>query len=108
MNHVSKAGLTIALCLFAAATPRLTDAMARSAGTGAPPVGLEASVRFAVTQRDGMSLSDAVESVRRRGNVQRVISADTRISGGREVHYVKVLTRDGKVRTHKFPGRKRN
>lgn len=59
------------------------------------------------TQSNGMSLSQAVDSVRRQGNVDRVISANTRVSGGREVHYIKVLTKDGKVRTHKVNGRKR-
>lgn len=67
----------------------------------------EIDAGHATTQGGGMSLSEAVDSVRRRGNVERVISADTRISGGREVHHIKVLTKDGKVRTHKVNGRKR-
>ena len=59
------------------------------------------------TQRNCASLSQAVEQVRRRGNVERVISAETRVSGGREVHHIKVLTKDGKVRTHTVNGCKR-
>ena len=58
-----------------------------------------------IVQNDGMTLSEAVESVRRSTN-GRIVSAETRTSGGREVHYVKVLTKDGKVKTHKIPGRK--
>jgi hypothetical protein len=57
-------------------------------------------------QGGGMSLSDAIESVRRRGNVERIISAETKVSGGRETHHIKVLTKDGKVQTHKVAGRK--
>ncbi len=59
-------------------------------------------------QRDGMSLSEAVESVRRRGDVERVISAETRVSNGREVHHIRVMTRDGKVKTYKVNGRQSN
>jgi len=58
------------------------------------------------TQGGGMSLSDAIESVRRRGNVEQIISAETRISGGRETHHIKVLTKDGKVKTYTVQGRK--
>lgn len=55
-------------------------------------------------QRGCMSLSEAVESVRQRGNVDRVISAETTVSNGREIHVIKVLTTDGKVRTHRVQG----
>jgi uncharacterized membrane protein YkoI len=58
-----------------------------------------------VTQSDGMSLSEAIESVRSRTG-GRVVSAETKVSNGREVHYIKVLTEDGKVRTHKVNGRR--
>lgn len=64
-----------------------------------PPLG--------TTQSNCTSLSQAVEQVRRRGNVERVISAQTRVSGGREVHHIKVLTKDGKVRTHTVNGCRR-
>ncbi len=53
-----------------------------------------------------MTLAQAIESVRRRTD-GRVVSAETRIEGGREVHYIKVLTKDGKVKTHKVNGRSR-
>ena len=57
-------------------------------------------------QNDGMSLSEAVESVRRQTD-GRIISAETKNQNGREVHYIKVLTKDGKVKTHRIQGRKR-
>lgn len=55
---------------------------------------------LSITQRGCMSLSQAVDSVRRGGNVERVISAETR----GKVHHIKVLTKDGKVKTHRIPG----
>ena len=55
----------------------------------------------------GKTLSEAIDQVRRQTN-GRILSAETRISGNREVHYVKVLTQDGKVRTVKVPGRRLN
>ncbi len=67
--------------------------------------GSESGQAFRIVQDGGMTLSEAVESVRR-STGGRIVSADTRISGGREVHYIKVLTKDGKVKTHKIPGRK--
>ncbi len=66
------------------------------------------SPRLHATQGGGMSLSDAIDSVRRGGNVKQVIDAHTEVSGGREVHVIKVLTKDGKVRTHRVQGRKVN
>jgi len=58
------------------------------------------------TQQNGTSLSEAIESVRRSTD-GRILSAETKVQGGREVHYIKVLTKDGKVKTHKIPGRSR-
>jgi hypothetical protein len=59
-----------------------------------------------VAQNDGPSLNDAVEQVRRQYN-GRIVSAETRVSGNREVHHIKVLTEDGKVKTVRIPGRTR-
>jgi hypothetical protein len=54
----------------------------------------------------GKSLSEAVEQVRRQTG-GRILSAETKVKGGREVHHIKVLTEDGKVQTHKVQGKKR-
>ena len=77
------------------------------------PVGASADDRTAgdagllvIAQNSGKSLSQAVEQVGRQTG-GRILSAETRIEGGREVHHIKVLTEDGKVKTHKVPGRKR-
>ena len=61
---------------------------------------------FQVAQSDGKSLSEAVEQVRRQTK-GRIVSAETKVKNGREVHHIKVLTEDGKVKTHKVQGRKR-
>ena len=55
--------------------------------------------------KDGMTLDEAIESVRRRGDVDRILSADTRRDGDREMHYIRYLTKDGKVKTAKVRGR---
>lgn len=59
-----------------------------------------------VAQGGGKTLSEAVEQVRRKTG-GRILSAETRVEGGREVHHIKVLTKDGKVKTHKVQGRRR-
>jgi len=64
---------------------------------------IEAGLR--TVQSDGMSLSQATESIRRRTGGE-VLTAETRVQGGREVHHIKVL-KDGKVKTYKVNGRKR-
>lgn len=60
-----------------------------------------------LAQGNGMTLDQAVEQVRRQYN-GRIVSAETKVSGNREVHYIKVLTEDGKVKTVTVPGRTLN
>jgi uncharacterized membrane protein YkoI len=60
---------------------------------------------YRVAQSDGMTLAQATESVRNRTGGQ-ILSAETRVQGGREVHHIKVL-KDGKVKTYKVNGRQR-
>jgi uncharacterized membrane protein YkoI len=62
--------------------------------------------RLVIGQNDGPSLNEAIEQVKRQYN-GRIVSAETRMNGNREVHYIKVLTSDGKVKTVKIPGRSR-
>ena len=57
-------------------------------------------------QSNGVSLSQAVEQVRRQYN-GRILSAVTQVSGDREVHEIKVLTQDGTVKTVRVQGKKR-
>ncbi len=58
-----------------------------------------------VMQSNGVSLSQAVEQVRRQYN-GRIVSAETQVNGNREVHVIKVLTQDGKVKTVRVPGKR--
>ncbi len=66
----------------------------------------EPATVLVVAQERGMTLSQAVESVRRRGDVERIVSATTRVENGREMHHIRYMTKDGKVRTTKVPGRR--
>lgn len=59
-----------------------------------------------LAQRDGPTLAEAVEQVRRQYN-GRIVSAETQTRGNREVHVIKVLTDDGKVKTVRINGRSR-
>jgi len=61
--------------------------------------------RHQVAQSGGMTLAQATESIRRQTGGQ-ILSAITKIQGGREVHHIKVL-KDGKVKTYKVNGRQR-
>jgi hypothetical protein len=60
-----------------------------------------------VAQSGGMTLDQAIESVRRRGDVDRILSAETKRDGDRETHHIRYLTKDGKVKTAKIRGRSR-
>lgn len=62
--------------------------------------------QIVIAQSGGKTLSQAVEDVRRQTG-GRILSAQTRVQGGREVHHIKVLTKDGKVKTYKVQGRRR-
>lgn len=61
----------------------------------------------ATLQGGGVSLSQAVEQVRRQYK-GRIVSAVTKIKGKREVHVIKVLTDDGKVKTVEVQGQQRS
>ena len=62
---------------------------------------------FQVAQNNGgKTLAQAIEQVRRQTGGQ-ILDAKTVVKGGREVHQIKVLTRDGKVKTHQVQGRRR-
>jgi len=65
----------------------------------------EGDAVFRTVQADGMTLAQATESVRRRTG-GKILSAQTRVQGGREVHHIKVL-KNGKVKTYKINGRRR-
>ncbi len=59
-----------------------------------------------IAQSNGPTLSEAVEMVKRQCKC-RIVSAETKISGGREVHYIRFMTRDGTVKERAIQGRSR-
>jgi uncharacterized membrane protein YkoI len=98
--------ILLILALSAAALlPLRADAFDLEENLKAQHVQYEPAAQLVVA-KDGMSLSEAIESVRRKTG-GKILSAETRVQGGREVHHIKVLTKDGKVRTHKVDGRRR-
>jgi hypothetical protein len=90
------------LLIALVASPFTADARVRNSPSG---VDLDVS-QLGVVQRNGMSLNEAVESVRRRGDVERILDARTKNEGGREVHFIKYMTKDGTVRTQRIDGRR--
>ncbi len=86
--------LLISLLLAAAAPAKAMS------GSVVPPDGPPQAF---VTQSNGMTLSQAVEQVRRQYG-GRIVSAETRREGKQDVHHIKVLTADGKVKTVKVRG----
>ncbi len=62
--------------------------------------------RYEASQHGAKTLEEAINWVRNQGNVDHILRAETRVSGGREVHHIKVLTKDGVIRIYKIPGRK--
>jgi uncharacterized membrane protein YkoI len=98
--------LTLLVLAAAAVLPLRADAFDLEANLRAQHVQYPGETRLQVAQQNCMSLSEAIDSVRKRTG-GRVVSAETKVQGGREVHYIKVLTPDGKVRTHKVDGCRR-
>jgi uncharacterized membrane protein YkoI len=99
--------LLVIMALSAAALlPLRADAFDLEENLKALHVQYQPEPQLATANDDGMSLAEAIESVRSRTG-GKILSAETRVEGGREVHHIKVLTQDGKVRTHKVNGRRR-
>lgn len=95
------------LLVFVAATFAAADVRAfeLEEALKAQHVQYQAPAEYSISQSNGMSLSQAIQSVRSRTG-GKVISAETKVQGGREVHHIKVL-KDGKVKTYKVNGRRR-
>jgi len=100
--------LTLTLLIFVAAAfvPQKASAFDLEENLKAQHVQYQPAPEIRAAQSNGMTLAQAIESVRKRTN-GKVVSAETRVEGGREVHHIKVLTKDGKVKTHKVNGRRR-
>ena len=98
--------LTLLILVAVAALPLTASAFDLEEALREQHVEYQGRVEHRTTQSNGMSLSQAIESVRRRTG-GKVVSAETRVQGGREVHHIKVLTKDGKVKTHRVNGCRR-
>ncbi len=98
--------LTLTVLVAAALAPQMASAFDLETTLKEQHIQYQGMPDLKVAQSDGMTLSQAIESVRRRTG-GKVVSAETRVQGGREVHHIKVLTKDGKVKTHKVNGRRR-
>lgn len=102
-------GLAAVLLLFVAQTATATGGLPGIDADVLAPQPAPPAVGDAVTlQSNGTSLGQAIERVRRKYPGGRIISADTRRSGNREVHIIKVLTRDNTVKTERIAGRRLN
>lgn len=69
--------------------------------------GEDAAPELETLQSGCVSLSQAVQQVRRQYNGQ-IVSAETEVRGNRETHVIRVLTRDGQVKTVRVAGCNRN
>ena len=98
--------LTFLLMAGLALVPTRSDAFDIEQALKAQHIQYRGEQLLSATQQGGMTLAQAIESVRRQTN-GRVVDARTEVRGGREVHYIKVLTKDGKVKTHTRNGRRR-
>ena len=100
--------LTLMLLAAAAMSPLRASAFDLEENLKAQHVQYAGQPLLQIAQSDGMSLSQATASIRSRLRPgDRIVSAETRVQGGREVHHIKVLTKDGKVKTHRVNGRRR-
>ena len=95
----------LAIALLVAAAPAAAMRADDRLSEYQPLAFADESQDLGATQGGGKSLSEAIEQVRRQTGGQ-ILSAQTKVSGNREVHHIKVLTQDGKVKTVKVQGRR--
>ena len=98
--------LTLVMLTALALLPLRSEAFDLEQALKEQHVQYQGEPEYRVAQGNCTSLSQAIEQIRSRTG-GRVVSAETRVKGGREVHHIKVLTPDGKVRTHKVNGCRR-
>jgi len=103
MRHIAKLLLSCILLATVGGVSAMQSGEGDVSLTGGAEVPAERDL--VVQQANGVTLSQAVEQVRRQYN-GRIVSAETKVSGGRETHVIKVLTDDGKVKTVRVPGRR--
>lgn len=97
MKHPLRLAAPLLLTLVLGLTVQAAPALAVGAGSLLPP-----AAAAAAAVRDEVSLSEAVARVKREYG-GRILEAETREQNGRRVHVIKVLTREGRVRTVRIP-----
>ena len=108
MCQLAKISIMSCVLLITSAVNATDLAYGRTTMIGAPEMGITAgTVQGINLAQGGMTLDQAVEQVRRQYN-GRIVSAETKRSGNREVHHIKVLLDDGKVKTVRIQGRTLN
>ncbi|MEL7539131.1 MAG: hypothetical protein AAFZ58_14020 [Pseudomonadota bacterium] len=65
-----------------------------------------AEAQTVLAQSNGPTLEQAIKQVQRQYG-GRIVSANTVVQGGREVHVIRVLTAEGNVKTVRVQGRSR-
>jgi len=98
--------LTVLLLTGLAILPARSDAFDVEQSLKELHVQYQGEQRYQVAQRGCTTLPQAIEQVRRQTG-GRVLDAKTKIEGNREVHHIKVMTKDGKVKTRRVNGCKR-
>ena len=89
-------------------TPLRSIVLALLAGCLLPGLAVTAAAdtpRFEVAQSGGTTLEQAIRQVQRQYG-GRIVSATTQVRNGREIHVIRVLSADGKVRTVRVNGRR--
>ena len=108
MRQLAKISIISCVLLITSAVHATDTSYGGTTMIGAPEMGIRAgTVQGIIIAQGGMTLNQAVEQVRRQYN-GRIVSAETRRSGNREVHHIKVLLDDGKVKTVQIQGRTLN
>lgn len=97
MKQTLRLAPPLLLALVLGVTASAAPVHASAPGSAQPP---QATGMAAV--RDEVSLSEAVARVKREYG-GRILEAETREQNGRRVHVIKVLTREGRVRTVRIP-----
>ncbi|WP_405220360.1 PepSY domain-containing protein [Lentisalinibacter sediminis] len=97
MNQTLRLAMPLLLALVLGLAATAVPAHATGPGSVLPA---QAAGMAAV--RDEVSLSEAVARVKREYG-GRILEAETREQNGRRVHVIKVLTREGRVRTVRIP-----
>ena len=98
--------LILLTVVFLASTPGTASAFDLEEALREQHVQYKGATALHVAWSDGKSLDQAIAEIRRRTG-GKIVGAETKVQGGREVHHIKVLTKDGRVKTYRVNGKRR-